>query len=163
MNIVISIDGVLRSDTGELITDGLILYRSLKTVGRIILLTDDERDRVEVWLMMHNLADYDELIDSSVSVDHHETLRFRQMSVVRNRGVVSLYVDAHPTYVAEALRRGMTTLLFSCPQYARPEYRPDAPSGIRPWDELVAERTRQQAMKAADYRLKNPDHGGREG
>lgn len=157
MNIVLSIDGVLRSETGELIPDGLIMYRSLKTVGRIIFLTEEDRQRIDVWLMMHNLSDYDDLLDASVLIDPAENLRLRQMSVARSKGPVSMYIDANPAYVAEALRRGMTSLLFCSPQYARPEFRPDAPKGVRPWDELVAERTRQQALKAADVRLKQEE------
>lgn len=153
MNIVLSIDGVLRSDTGELIPDGLILYRSLKTIGRVVLITAEQRRLIEVWLMMHNLSDYDDLIDSSVSVDPDEPVAFRQLSVARSRGTVQMFVGASPALVAEALRRGITSVLFSVPQYARPEFRPDAPRGVRPWDELVAERNRQQALKAADYRL----------
>lgn len=154
MNIVLSLDGVLRSDTGELIVNGLYAYRGFKVIGRVILLTEMERQKAEVWMMMHNLSDYDDLIDESVSVDPAEVLRFRQMEVARSKGPVDLYVDASPAYVAEALRRGMTSLLFSSPEYARPEFRPDAPKGVRQWDDLVAERNRQQALKTADIRIK---------
>lgn len=157
MNIVLSVDGVLRSATGELIVDGLILYRALKNIGRVVLLTEEDRQMIEVWLMQHNLSDYDDLIDETASVDPDEPLRFRQLSVARNKGVVSMYVDANPSYVAEGLRRGMTSILFNCPEYVRPEYQPDRVKGVRPWDEIVAERNRQQALKAADVRLKNRD------
>jgi len=68
-----------------------------------------------------------------------------------------MYVDADPTVVAEALRMGITSLLFSSPQYSRPEFRPDAPKEIRRWDDIVSERTRQQAMKAVDARFSNQD------
>lgn len=157
MNIVLSLDGVLRSDTGDLVTDGLFMYRSMKVLGRVILLTSMDRQMAEVWLMMHNMSDYDELIDSSVALDPSEKLRHRQLAVARTRGEITMYVDADPSMVAESLRLGITSLLFSSPQYSRPEFRPDAPKGVRRWDDLVGERTRQQALKAADYRLQQDD------
>lgn len=157
MNIVLCLDGVIRSETGDFVTDGLILYRSLHTVGRVVLLTSLDRPAADTWLMMHNMSDYDDLIDSSVTLDPAENLRVRQLQVARTRGNIDFYVDADPGMVAEAFRQGITSLLFSMPKYARPEFRPDAPKGVRKWDDIVAERTRQQAMKSADVRLKNDD------
>lgn len=157
MNILLSVDGVLRNDTGELIPDGLIIYRAMQVLGRVVLVTEENRTHVEVWLMLHNLADYDDLIDSTVCVDPDENVRFRQLSVARSKGGIALYIDSNPSYVAEGLRRGITSLLFSCPEYSRPEYRPDAPTGIRKWDDLVAERTRQQVLRAADVRMKKEE------
>lgn len=157
MNTVLYLDGVLRSDTGDLIPDGLILYRSLKTVGRVTILTGLDRTAADVWLLMHNMSDYDDIIDNSVEIDPDEPLKVRQVSVARSRGVIDLYLDADPGMVAEAFRLGIVSLLFLVPKYARPEFRPDAPKGVRPWDELVAERTRQQVMRQADNRLRNDE------
>ena len=157
MNIALCMDGVLRGDTGDLIADGLIVYRSLRSVGRVVILTSLDRQAAEVWLMLHNLSDYDDLIDESVAIDPEEPLRMRQLSVARSRGTVDVLVDADPEVVAEGFRRGMTCLLFLVPKYARPEFRPDAPKGVRKWEDMVAERTRQQAMKSADSRMKDDD------
>jgi hypothetical protein len=153
MNIVMSLDGVIRSDTGDLIPSGLIVYRGFHSLGRVVLLTELDRVRAEAWCVLHNLADYDDLIDGSVAIDPEEPLRLRQIHVARSRGTVDFYLDADPVWVAKAFSMGMTALLFSHPSYARPEFRPDAPKGVRPWDELLAERTRQQAMIATDRRL----------
>ena len=79
--------------------------------------------------------------------------------MARAKGAVHLYVDADPAMVAEALRLGIPTLLSSSPSYARPEFRPDAPKGVRRWDDLMAERTRQQAMLAVDHRVKQESGG----
>ena len=159
MNTLLSLDGVMRSSTGDVVFGGVATYRAFKAVGRVTLLTVMERRLADAWCLTNNVSDYDDLIDASVEVDPDETLRFRQLSVARTRGTVDLYIDAEPTYVAEGLRRGMTALLFSQPSYARPEFRPDAPKGVRPWDELIAERTRQQAMIATDSRLFDDDPG----
>lgn len=153
MNIALSVDGVLRSDTGEVIYGGLAVYRAFKAVGRVTLLTSMDQRAFVAWSVINNITDYDELIDSSVEIDPREPLRFRQLSVVRSKGTVDVYVDSTAEYVAEGLRRGINSLLFCAPSYARPEFRPDAPKGVRPWSELVDEITHQQAMKAADRRI----------
>lgn len=107
--------------------------------------------------MVHKLNNYDDIIDDSVVVDPAEPLKFRQLSVARTRGTVDLYIDGDPGVIAEAMRRGIPSLLFSSPQYVRPEFRPDAPKGVRAWDELIGERNRQQAMIAVDERVKSSD------
>lgn len=157
MNIVMSLDGVIRSDTGDLIPSGFIVYRGFHSLGRVVLLTELDRTRAEAWCVLHNMSDYDDLIDDSVALDPDEPLRLRQILVAKSRGPVDFYLDADPTWVAKALEMGMTALLFSHPTYARAEFRPDASRGVRPWSELVAERTRQQAMIAADKRLTNTE------
>lgn len=156
MNITMSMDGVLRSETGDLIPEGLIMYRAMKVVGRVILLTSLDQKLADIWLVMHNMADYDDLIDNSVVVDPDEDLRLRQIAVSKTRGPIELYIDSDPATVAEALKQGMPTCLFSSPKYARLEFRPDAPKGVRKWDDIVAERNRQHAMKAVDKRVQ-PD------
>lgn len=153
MNIALSVDGVLRNDTGDVIYGGLAVYRAFKFVGRVTLLTSLDSRAITAWSVINNVSDFDDIIDSSVEIDPSEPLRFRQLSVMRSKGTVDLFIDSNPAYVAEGLRRGIDSLLFSTPAYARPEFRPDAPKGVRPWGELVDEITRQQAMKAADRRI----------
>ena len=157
MNTSIAMDGVLRGDTGDLIIDGLMVYRAFKVLGRVTLFTDLPRSMAEVWLIMHGMPDFDDLIDSSVRIDPKEPLRYRQIAVTRSNGPINMYIDADPSVVAEAMRLGIPTMLYSSPQYVRPEFRPDAPKGVRKWDDLVNERSRQQAMKAVDPRLKDEE------
>jgi hypothetical protein len=157
VNVVLALDGVLRNEVGEMILDGIPVYRAFKQVSRVVLLTDMERKSAEAWCAVNHVFDYDDLIGPEVILDPAEPLRLRQIAVARQRGQVHLYVDGDPSMVAEALRLGIPTLLSSSPAYARPEFRPDAPKGIRRWDDLVGEVTRQQAMKAVDYRLNDPE------
>ena len=159
MNVALALDGVLRNDVGEVVLDGLPVYRAFKAVARVILLTDLERPAAEAWCAMNRVYDYDDLIGPEVTLDPAEPLRHRQIAVARAKGAVHLYVDADPAMVAEALRLGIPTLLSSSPSYARPEFRPDAPKGVRRWDDLMAERTRQQAMLAVDHRVKQESGG----
>lgn len=157
MNTVLSLDSVLRTDTGELILNGIPVYRAFKSVGRVTLLSSMDGKSTEVWCMVHKLNNYDDLIDNLVVIDPDEPLKFRQLSVARTKGTIDMFVDGDPAAVAEAMRRGIPALLFSSPQYVRPEFRPDAGTGVRPWDELMAERSRQQAMIAVDERARTSD------
>lgn len=157
MNTVLSLDSVLRSDTGELILDGIPVYRAFKAVGRVTILSSSDAQTTEVWCMIHKLNNYDDIIDNSVVVDPAEPLKFRQLSVARTKGVVNMFVDGDPAVVAEAMRRGIPSMMFSSPKYVRPEFRPDSSKTVRPWDELVAEKTRQQAMITADARAHQSD------
>lgn len=152
MNIVVSLDGVLCGPTGDLVQKGLIVYRAFKSIGRVVLLTEMSTPRAEGWLMINNIVDHDDLIDASVQVDPHQDLRDRQLQVALSRGPVTLYVDSDPERATLGLKRGISTLLFAESEYAHFRFRPDVPKSVRPWDELVAERTRQQALIATDPR-----------
>jgi hypothetical protein len=159
MNIVLSLDGTLCGPTGDLVQKGLIVYRSFKSMGRVILVTEMPLQRAEGWLMINNINDYDDLIDSSVEIDPHQDLRERQLQVVLSRGAVSLYVDAHPERAAMALKKGISTVLFVESEYSHFKFRPDVSKTVRPWEELVAERNRQQALIATDRRTAAAEMG----
>lgn len=157
MNCVLSIEGVLSNATGDVIQSGTFVYRALKSMGRVILVTEMSRTMAEGWLMINNVRDYDDLIDSGYQIDPDEELRSRQLDVVRAKGPVMLYVEADPKYAEMGLQKGLTTLLFSESIYSHLTFRPDRPKVARPWDEIVAERTRQQAMLATDDRANAKD------
>lgn len=159
MNIALSLDGVLRGPTGDLVHKGLLVYRAFKSVGRVVLLTGLERAQAEGWLLINNINDYDDLIDASVALDPEEGIRHRQLLVCQAKGPVSVYVEADPDWASTGLRLGITTLLFAESEYSHYLFRPDAPKTVRPWDEIVAERTRQQVLAATDQRLKPMDMG----
>jgi hypothetical protein len=159
MNIVLSLDGVLSGPTGDLVQKGLIVYRSMKSIGRVVLVTEMPRQRAEGWLMINNINDYDDLVDDSVVIDPAQDLRDRQLSVILSRGPVSLYIDADPDRASMALKRGMATLLFAESEYSHFRFRPDASKSMRPWDEVVAERNRQQALIATDRRTSAAEMG----
>jgi hypothetical protein len=159
MNIVLSLDGVLSGPTGDLVQKGLIVYRSMKSIGRVVLVTEMPRQRAEGWLMINNINDYDDLVDDSVVIDPAQDLRDRQLSVILSRGPVSLYIDADPDRASLALKRGMATLLFAESEYSHFKFRPDVSKSVRPWDEVVAERNRQQALIATDRRTSAAEMG----
>lgn len=159
MNIALSLDGVLCGPTGDLVQKGLIVYRAMKSVGRVVLLTTMSRQQAEGWLMINNITDYDDLIDSSVSIDPAQDLRERQVDFLLSKGPVVLYIEADPDWASLGLKRGLSTLMFAESEYSHYLFRPDVPKTVRPWDQVVAERTRQQALLATDKRARPMDMG----
>lgn len=159
MNIVVSLDGVLCGPTGDLVQKGLIVYRAFKQMGRVILLTEMPTQRAEGWILVNNVVEPDDLIDCSVEIDPKQDLRERQLEVVLSRGPVSLYIDSDPERATVGLKKGISTLLFAESEYSHFRFRPDVPRSVRPWDELVAERTRQQALIATDPRARAAEMG----
>ena len=59
------VDGVLRSESGSPIYQGLALYRMFNEDVRVILLTD-EREKTNRWLLEHKINKFDDLIDRNV-------------------------------------------------------------------------------------------------
>jgi hypothetical protein len=152
MNIAFAIDGVLRTPTGDFIQRGLVVYRAFKSLGRVVLMTDLDRERAEGFLLVNNIFDYDDLLTEEVRVNPDQPTRERQLEVIMNRGPVSIYVEADPDFATHGLHRGLTVLMFSDSPYSHYAFRPDAPKTVRPWDQVVEERNRQQAMLATDKR-----------
>jgi hypothetical protein len=159
MNIAISLEGVLCDATGDLIQKGLVVYRSFKGMGRVVLVTDMPRQRAEGWLLINNIAGYDDLIDNSVTVDPDQPLRERQLDVLLSKGPLTLMVDGDAECAAVALKKGVASLLFSDSVYSHYKFRPDVAKTVRPWDEVVAERARQQALLATDKRTTAAEMG----
>ena len=59
------VDGVLRSETGSPIYQGLALYRMFNEDVRVILLTD-EREKTHRWLLEHKINKIDDLFDHNL-------------------------------------------------------------------------------------------------
>ena len=157
MNILVSLDGVLSSDSGEPIRSGVILYYSLSGNHRVALATSRTKADAEHWLLSHGIVGYDDLLDSSYSLEG-EDLKKRQFTISRSTAPIELYVDADPEMVAWAFEQGVPSLLLAHPSYLRVENRPDAPKSIRKWGEITAAITRQNIARALNRRLEDdPD------
>lgn len=157
MNVVMSIDGVLRDPSGVLKTEGLLLYKMMKATCRVVLLSSMSLDMATAWLAMNHIADYDDIISPVPGLEGYD-LTIRQIEIARSQGEVSYYMDDDPAVITEALRQGICSLLFVPTIYGRPEFRPDARKGFRKsWAQITEEKNRQLAMKAADNRINRQD------
>lgn len=161
MNILLNLDGVLSSESGEPIRAGVILYYALNAGHRVSIITSRKKDDAEQWLQGHGIINYDELYDISSHLEG-EDLRKRQFLLARSKAPLEMYVDSDPSICAWAFEtQNVTSLLFSHPGYVKVENRPDAPSKVRRWADIEASVTRVNMAKAKEaQRPKEQDFFG---
>lgn len=135
MNILFTIDGVLRGDKQSVNREGLALYNALRQSNQMFLLADEPEACVLTWLKINGLGDFDVILDSDLQMPG-ETLREAQIRSAKARGGVSMLVDPDPAVIATVYDHGIVGLLFAAPQFAAPQYRPDAPRRVRSWSEI---------------------------
>jgi len=150
VNVLLALDGVLSSESGEPIRAGVILYYALANAHRVTIITSRKTDDAEQWLQGHGIINYDELLDSSVALEGDD-LKKRQFLLARSKAPLEMYVDSDPAMCAWAFEsQNVPSVLFSHPGYARVENRPDAPSKVRKWSDIEASVTRVNLAKAKE-------------
>ena len=136
MNILVSLDGVLSSDSGEPIRAGVILYYALNAGHRVALMTSRTEEDAKAWLTLHGIINYDDLITMSYKLGDDD-LKKRQFLLSRSRAPIEMYVDSDPSMCAWVFEtQNVTSLLFSHPGFVRVEHRPDAPKKVRAWADI---------------------------
>lgn len=142
MNILVSLDGVLSSESGEPIRAGVQLYYALNINNRVAIMTSRKKEDAEHWLKSHGIINYDDLIDSSFALEG-EDLKKRQFVQSRSRAPIEMYVDSDPSMCAWVFEdQHVPTVLFSHPGFAAVKNRPDAPKKVRRWADIEESITR---------------------
>jgi hypothetical protein len=148
LNILLSLNGVLRAESGEPNRAGVILYYALNAGHRVAIITKDDKADAEHWLQSHGIIGYDDLLDNSVELAG-EDLRQRQFRVSRHKAPIEMYVDSDPEMCAWVFEhQNVPTLLVSHPSHLPVEFRPDAPRKIRAWNEIENAITRVNIAKS---------------
>ena len=138
MNILLALDGVLSSESGEPNRTGVLLYYVINESHRVTLFTDRNKADAEHWLKSHGIIGYDDLIGNEVHLEGEE-LRKRQFILSRSKAPVELYIDSDPAMCAWVFEeQKIPILLLSHPSYSPVESRPDAPSKVRKWSDIEA-------------------------
>lgn len=138
MNILLTLDGVLSSESGEPNRTGVILYYALNEGHRVTIVTSKSKPDAEHWLKSHGIIGYDDLIGDEVHLEG-EDLRKRQFLLSRSKSPLELYVDSDPAMCAWVFEHQLVPiLLLSHPSYLTVENRPDAPSKVRRWSDIEA-------------------------
>lgn len=136
MNILVNLDGVLSSESGEPNRSGVIIYYALNAGHRVALISNRKKADAEHWLNSHGIIGYDDLMADEVHLEGEE-LKKRQFILSRSRAPIELYVDNDPTMCAWVFeQQGVPTLLLSNPAFLPIENRPDAPSKVRKWSDI---------------------------
>ena len=138
---VISMDGVLRTEVGDPIPQGLKLYDALAASGRVVLSTDGTREAAEHWLRLNLIKGYGDLLAND-SAYEGEDLKLRHLKMMQSKGRIILFVDPDVDRCKAALQMGITTLLFASPKFVRTKRQ------IKPWNELTEELQKQKELVA---------------
>jgi hypothetical protein len=150
MNILVSLDGVISSDSGEPIRAGVALYYALNISNRVALMTSRTKEDAEHWLHSHGIINYDDLIDRSFHLEG-EDLKKRQFIMSRSRAPIEMYVDADPTMCAWVFEeQGIPAVMFMNPGFLAVERRPDAPKKVRTWNQIEESINRVNIAKSKD-------------
>lgn len=156
-HVAMVVDGVLRqpNDNGVII-QGLLLYKSLVKDHRVSLIIDSAaKEKVQYWLIMNGLTEHiNEIYWDDIDPDDAPSRRIAQVGRLRTGGPLGLVFEADTEVATALLNAGIPSMLFIHPQYTHPEHRPEYSSGPTPWNELLAEKTRQMEARATDTRLK---------
>ena len=147
MNIILSLDGVLRAESGEPNRTGVLVYYALNNLHRVALITKDDSANAKHWLNSHGIIGFDDLLDNAVDLAGDD-LKKRQFTLSRQKAPVELYVDSDPSMCAWVIEQGIPTLLVSNPSYLPVEHRPDAPSKVRRWSDIEDSITKVNIAKS---------------
>jgi hypothetical protein len=155
--VVIQVEGILRKPVGGQVLDsGRRLYHGLAGTYNLVLVTEDtNREQSKTWMALEGFDKHAHVEYCAVGFSPaywHVVV----MALKLSYGYIVEYVVQPDPVTAEFLiRRGYSTLLVTNAAYALPEWRPDAPTGVKPWEELVAEIHGQRALRAADKRMED--------
>jgi hypothetical protein len=93
--------------------------------------------KTEHWLRGNMIFGYGDVYDDRYFFEG-TPLRLRQLDYAMAQGRVELFVDADADYCAEALAKGVPSIMFAHPKFVRSK-RP-----VKQWDALSAEVERQR-------------------
>jgi len=139
----VALDGVLRTEVGDPIAEGVKLYRILAENYRVIIASDHSPELTEHWLRTNLIVGYGDIYDNRYFFEGQD-LRSRQLAIAQAQGRVDLFVDPDADRCAYALSKGVPTMLFAAPKFVRRS------RDVRPWQDLAdeVERQRQALMDA---------------
>jgi hypothetical protein len=138
----VALDGVLRTEVGDPIAEGVKLYRILAQHYRVIIASDQSPKQTDHWLRSNLIVGYGDIYDDRYFVEGQD-LRARQLAIAQAQGRVDLFVDPDADRCAYALSKGIPTMLFASPKFVRTSRE------VRPWQDLADEVENQRAALMA--------------
>lgn len=134
---LISIEGVMSTETGDPIQEGIRLYRILSEHYRVIICSDQTTELTEHWLRSNMITGYAEIYDASNFFEGQD-LRCRHLDLALSLGRVALFVDPDADRCAYSLSKNVHTILFAAPKFVR------SSRMVKQWDDLKLEIERQR-------------------
>jgi hypothetical protein len=138
----VALDGVLRTEVGDPIAEGVKLFRILAQHYRVIIASDQSPKQTDHWLRSNLIVGYGDIYDDRYFFEGQD-LRARQLAIAQAQGRVDLFVDPDADRCAYALSKGIPTMLFASPKFVRTSRE------VRPWQDLANEVDNQRAALMA--------------
>jgi hypothetical protein len=138
----VALDGVLRTEVGDPIAEGVKLFRILAQHYRVIIASDQSPKQTDHWLRSNLIVGYGDIYDDRYFFEGQD-LRARQLAIAQAQGRVDLFVDPDADRCAYALSKGIPTMLFASPKFVRTSRE------VRPWQDLADEVENQRAALMA--------------
>jgi len=138
----VALDGVLRTEVGDPIAEGVKLFRILAQHYRVIIASDQSPKQTDHWLRSNLIVGYVDIYDDRYFFEGQD-LRNRQLAIAQAQGRVDLFVDPDADRCAYALSKGIPTMLFASPKFVRTSRE------VRPWQDLADEVENQRAALMA--------------
>jgi hypothetical protein len=152
MQILVDLEGVLKGDKDQPISQGIVMVGSLSAWNKITLMSPLDGQQTNQWLDVNKIVDFDKVINSGVGLVG-EDLGERQINHARSLGAIDLFITNSPRLWAYAFNQGIASVMFGAPSYTRPEFRPDAPKRLRAWNDIEKAIEEQNALRTQDARL----------
>lgn len=154
---LMTVSGVLRGPSGQPITEGVRLYTALAETYRVALASDDVDDDT-MWLQIEGLRQHQQIVGDTPGYLRGSDRLLSQVDWLLGKGHdLTLVVDPNPSNIAKMLHKGVVSMLFAQPKYARPEFRPDFKHQVKPWAEMVAEIETQALLEQQPRRTSEDD------
>ena len=136
MHIVVELEGVLKGAVKQdPIAEGVLVTGALSAFNQITFITDMAFKDAERWLNENKVVDFDNIVDKSLSLPG-ENLKERQLTSVRSKGKIGLFITSNPELWQYAFNNGIPVMLFGVSQYFSTEFRPDVPRAKKTWAEI---------------------------
>lgn len=134
---IIALEGVLKTETGDPIPEGIKLYRILAEHYRVVIASDMDFEHTEHWLKTNLIIGYSDIYDTRYFFEGQD-LRQRQIDIAKSKGKVSIVIDPDADRCAYALSCGIAAVMFASPRFVRTS-RP-----VKPWKDLTEEVEKQR-------------------
>lgn len=134
---MIALEGVLKTESGDPIHEGIKLFRILSEHYRVVICSDMSPAATEHWLRSNLIIGYGEIYDNRFFFEGQE-LRNRQIDIAKSKGKVELFIDGDADYCAYALSCGIPSMMYASPKFVR------LTRSVKPWEDLTAEVEKQR-------------------
>jgi hypothetical protein len=125
MSVLVSFEGILQTDLGAPLFDGILLTRSLLAGSRVVIAAHVPLGEVEHFLKTENIK--------GVSKVYGETPMLDALREERMQASVSMVFTADPYTALTVAQQGVTICLINASNFVRPDWKPNR----KTWEDIA--------------------------